>query len=218
MRNFQALTSSFCSLTSSELMLLIMSLESSFSDHESTKVEEDICLTLAAQPSFLSSDADGRADEDLVTYQVDFTYPMAVCYEFLTLRDNWTGVLPCQWASVQFPTQVPGFYFRDRLYSTKSYQNGQKPLLAILHSEEVSQQLPKDQAKGVKKFAKLMEIGSTVRSMMRSAKGKFEMSSDSFENRLNNFIHSQINVESAICDCLNEFATWLKRKVFISLG
>lgn len=194
-----------------------MSPDCSFSDHESTKVEEDTCLTLAAQPCFLGLSDDGQADKSLI-YPVDFTYPMAVCYEFLTLRDNWMGVLPCQWTSVQFPIDIPGCYFTDRLYSTKSYPNGQKPLLAILHSEEVDQQMPKDQMKGARKFAKLIKIGSKVRSMMKTAKEEFEMSNDPFEQRLDNYIQSQINVESAICDCLNEFASWLKRKVFISVG
>lgn len=185
-----------------------MSLENTFSDGDSTRVEESSALVIRSSPA-------QKVLEDFTYYPKDFTYPMAICYEYLTLRDNWTGVLPCQWTALYAKLIIPGHYYSKGLYN---YIGGRKPALAVLHSEEVNQLTAKEQAKGAEMFRKLIELGPKVREAVFESKWAAENSKDTREERRGKFIKGMVEIETTTCETLGAFANWAKRIVFISLG
>lgn len=187
---------------------------SSSADLDNTMVEPEPSLAPVIPSPQISSSQEVCKTEEF--YPTDFSYPMAVCYEYLTLRDNWIGVLPCQWQS-SYALRVPisPNYFQKALYGNK---NEEKPQLAVMHSEEINLLCEKDQIEGATLFHKLIDLGPKVRSILESGRKSFEYSTDPIEERGRRYCQYLICIETCICEALNAFSAWMKGSVFISVG
>jgi hypothetical protein len=157
---------------------------------ETTRVENGTMIILD-QKSQNFLDLDNLKEN----YPSDFTFPMAVIYDYVNFRNNWQGVLPRSWKHAL--SSVSKMYFRANDDSSRQQ-------LAVVFEEEASDI-------GLSEFKKLLALGPSVRAALGSADGlifrsKHEACGDHYLERL-------VKAETIVYSSLRSFKEWLLQVV-----
>lgn len=151
-------------------------------------------------------------------YPDDFTYPMAVIYEYLTFRDNWNGILPFQWVKLYAKVPIAPNYFALDIRKDELLSRNQMQLLAIIYNKEADQMTLQEQARGGELIWNLVELGPRVRRMMAHGKWTFESSIEPLEVRITEYVQNLVRIETMICESLEAVQAWIKSVIFVSLS
>jgi len=124
-------------------------------------------------------------------YPSDFTFPMAVIYDYVNFRNNWQGVLPMSWKhALDF---VPKMYFQ-----TNDDNSGQQ--LAVVVEEEATDI-------GLREFKKLLALGPSVRAALGSGDGLIFRSKRGACG--DHYLERLVKAETIVYSSLRSFKEWL---------